>query len=272
MAIARILYNSGVILRRDFLSAAGAAFIGARAARSLILIRLDGGASHVDTFDPKPASSPFRAIRTSVPGIHICEHLPMTARLAHKYTIVRSMCSEETNHERACALVRLSGPSISAVGAFADSRYGATPMGREFLKARRLIASGDAQVTVSGGRLRWDTHRDNFARLRSELLPEFDRAFSTLLEDLDQSGLLATTLVVATGEFGRTPAVNEAGGRDHHSRAWSAVVAGAGLPGGRVIGSTDRHGYEVTEAPVTPGDLLKAMTHILQGAPAGVLA
>lgn len=261
-----------MILRRDFLSAAGAAVVGARAARSLILIRLDGGASHVDTFDPKPASSPFRAIRTSVPGIHICEHLPLTARLAHKYTIVRSMCSGETNHERAEAILRSSGSSTVAIGGFADSRYGATPMGREFLKARRMVTSGATRVTVSGGRLRWDTHGANFARLRDDLLPEFDRAFSALIEDLDQSGLLATTLVVATGEFGRTPAVNEEGGRDHHSGAWSAVMAGAGLPGGRVIGATDRHGYEVTEAPVTPQDLLRAMTQILQGTPAGVLA
>jgi hypothetical protein len=270
--MARILYNSDVILRRDFLSAAGAAMVGARAARSLILIRLDGGASHVDTFDPKPASSPFRAIRTSVPGIHICEHLPLTARLAHKYTIVRSMCSGETNHERAGAILRPTGPSMVAVGGFADASYGATPMGREFLKARRMVASGASQATVSGGHLRWDTHRDNFARLRDELLPEFDRAFSSLIEDLDRSGLLATTLVVAAGEFGRTPAVNEAGGRDHHSGAWSVVVAGAGLPGGRVIGATDRHGYEVMDTPVTPADLIKAMTHTLQGIPAGVLA
>ncbi|HWR52304.1 MAG TPA: DUF1501 domain-containing protein [Bryobacteraceae bacterium] len=260
------------MLRRDFLSVAGAAVVGARAARSSILIRLDGGASHVDSFDPKAASSPFRAIRTSVPGIHICEHLPLTARLAHKYTIVRSMCSGDTNHERASAILRPTATAMVAVAGLADSRYGATPMGREFLKARRMIAAGASQVTVSGGRLRWDTHRDNFPRLRDELLPELDRAFSALIDDLDASGLLATTLVVMTGEFGRTPAVNEAGGRDHHSGAWSAVVAGAGLAGGRVIGATDRYGNEVTDAAVTPRDLLKAMTHIMQGVPAGVLA
>jgi uncharacterized protein (DUF1501 family) len=182
------------------------------------------------------------------------------------------MHSEETNHERAGAALLASGPALVAIGNSFDSRYGESPMGREFFKARRMVASGARVVAVSGGSLRWDTHRDNFPRLRDELLPEFDRAFSALIDDLDAAGLLATTLVVATGEFGRTPAVNEAGGRDHHSAAWSAVVAGCGLPAGRVIGATDRHGYEVTDSPVTPRELMQAVDRVLGCSYAGVLA
>ncbi len=267
----RILYNSDVILRRDFLCAAGAAVVGARSARSCIFIRLDGGCSHVDTFDVKSGVTPFRAIRTSVPGIRICEHLPRTARLAHKYTIIRSMCATETNHERAALAVKPSGPALVAAAGLADSRYGATRMGREFLRARRMVEGGARIAVASGGRLRWDTHDANFARLRDELLPEFDLAFSALIEDLDASGLLATTLVVVTGEFGRTPRLNRSGGRDHHASAWSALLAGAEVPGGRVIGATDRNGLEVVDTPVSPSGLLAAIGAALDGRPAGVL-
>lgn len=246
--------------------------MGARSARSCIFIRLDGGCSHVDTFDVKPGVTPFRAIRTSVPGIQICEHLPRTARLAHRYTIIRSMCAAETNHERAALAIRPSEPALIAASGLADSRYGATPMGREFLRACRMVERGARIAVASGGRLRWDTHNANFARLRDELLPEFDLAFSALIEDLDASGLLATTLVVVTGEFGRTPRVNTSGGRDHHAAAWSALIAGAGVPGGRVIGATDRNGFEVADAPVSPSRLIAAINATLDGRPAEALA
>jgi uncharacterized protein (DUF1501 family) len=95
------------------------------------------------------------------------------------------------------------------------------------------------------------------------LLPQFDRAFPALVTELDQRGLLATTLVVAMSEFGRTPRINVQGGRDHHAGAWSVVLAGAGLAGGRVLGRTDRTGTEVTELPVTPEDLAGAIRTVL---------
>ncbi len=101
------------------------------------------------------------------------------------------------------------------------------------------------------------------AASKNHLLPAFDRAFSTLITDLDDRGLLSTTLVVAMTEFGRTPRINALGGRDHHSRAWSIVLAGAGLPGGRVLGATDRTGTEVTDLPVSPEDLLRTICSVL---------
>jgi uncharacterized protein (DUF1501 family) len=131
-----------------------------------------------------------------------------------------------------------------------------------------MVEAGARFVSAGKSRLEYDTHADNFRRLKENLLPEFDRAFSALLTDLDDRGLLDTTLVVATGEFGRTPRINAQGGRDHHSRAWSIVLAGAGLPGGRVLGATDRIGAEVTDLPVSPEDLTRTIYRILRIDPA----
>jgi len=135
-------------------------------------------------------------------------------------------------------------------------RYGRTPVGQAALLARRLVESGVRFVTVAKGWLNYDTHGDNFNTMKKALLPEFDRAFAGLLEDLHDRGMLDTTLVIAMGEFGRTPKVNDAAGRDHHSKAWSIALAGAGIPGGRVLGATDSNGVQVTDLPVEPEDLL----------------
>lgn len=135
-------------------------------------------------------------------------------------------------------------------------RYGRTPVGQGALLARRLVESGVRFVTVAKGWLNYDTHGDNFNTMKKALLPEFDRAFAGLLEDLHDRGMLDSTLVIAMGEFGRTPKVNDAAGRDHHSKAWSIALAGAGIPGGRVLGATDSNGVQVTDLPVEPEDLL----------------
>ena len=135
-------------------------------------------------------------------------------------------------------------------------RYGRTPVGQGCLLARRLVEAGVRFVTVAKGWLNYDTHGDNFNIMKKVLLPEFDRAFAALLEDLHQRGLLDTTLVIANGEFGRTPKVNDGAGRDHHNKAWSVVFAGAGIAGGRILGATDKTATEVTELPVGPEDLL----------------
>jgi len=95
------------------------------------------------------------------------------------------------------------------------------------------------------------------------LLPEFDPAFATLLQDLHERGMLESTLVITTGEFGRTPKVNGAAGRDHHCKAWSILLAGAGIGGGRVLGATDNTGAEVTDLPTKPEDLYFSLYSIL---------
>lgn len=354
--------------------------------RSCILIWLSGGPPHQDLWDLKPeAPAEFRGIYkpipTNVPGIQIGELLPHTAKVADKFTIIRSMTGREGQHEQAMThmltgyrpLATLSYPAMGAVVAkekgsqdglppyiaipdsgyaygpgflgasfgpfaagdpnvgnyqvrdlrlpsdvdwaeisdrrllvrkmdavfeqdpllrYADTgkqfpaldeayqkaislmtsakakkafaiseepervreRYGRTPMGQGCLLARRLIEAGTRFVTVSTGFNKWDTHQNNFNRLRDQLVPPFDRAFAALLADLAERGMLESTLVIATGEFGRTPKVNANAGRDHWAKLWSCAIAGAGVPGGQVYGSSDATASEVKDRPVTVED------------------
>jgi len=131
-------------------------------------------------------------------------------------------------------------------------RYGRTTIGQSCLLARRLIEAGVRFVTVTSGG--WDTHRNNFSALR-RLLPPVDQAFTALLVDLKDRGLLDSTLVVWLTDFGRTPKINSAAGRDHWSTAAFAVFAGAGTPGGTIVGKTDQEGAKVVEDEYYPEDV-----------------
>lgn len=388
----RITNHTSLFGRRDFLRVGSLAPLGLTLDQALragkrkdvacILIWQSGGCGQQDTFDMKPDSpieyrGEFKPIPTKTPGIQICEHLPFTARQTDKFTILRSMRSEENNHERAInylltgylPLPTIEFPSIGSVvserigsrnglppyvavpGTFPSygagylggdhnpynagdpntpgyrardlslssevdwsrlgnrrkllehmdakfrviessrgfdsmdpyyekaysllsspkakeafdieaepdalrERYGRTPVGQGCLLARRLIEGGVRFVTVAKGWLNYDTHGNNFNTMKKLLLPEFDMAFAALLQDLHDRGMLETTLVLAMGEFGRTPRVNSAAGRDHHSDCWSIAIAGAGIEGGRALGATDRFAAEVTELPVEPEDLI----------------
>ena len=147
-------------------------------------------------------------------------------------------------------------------------RYGRNTFGQSCLMARRLVERGVPYVTINYKG--WDTHKQHFPIMRRKL-PEFDRGLATLLDDLAQRGLLDSTIVLAGGEFGRTPKVMwEApwnGGRGHWGKAFSTFVAGGGFKGGHVVGATDAHGEEVTDRPVHPGDLIGSMYELL-GIPA----
>ena len=136
--------------------------------------------------------------------------------------------------------------------------YGRTTFGQSCLLARRLIEAGTRFVTVGCGEGQlggpWDTHRDNFNILR-KLLPPFDRGLSTLLVDLQQRGLLARTLVVWLTDFGRTPTINQAAGRDHWATAGIAVFAGAGTPAGTIVGATDATGGHSVGREYFPTDI-----------------
>lgn len=350
---------------------------------SVIHLWLTGGVSQLDTWDPKPDidsryRSQFKAIETSVSGIRVSEHLPLTARHAKKYVIIRSMTHKQAAHEAACNLIQsghdplptiqfpaiptVAGkelprrgelPSVIAIPAATGSwdkagflgphynpfdagnpnvddfkvrdlnlpmgidwtrvdhrrsllalvddkfrrldttgiiesmdsyyqtafqlmqsekakkafrideepevlrdKYGRTSLGQGSLLARRLIEAGARFVTVSRGFNTWDHHKDIFPLLKNDFLPELDRAFSSLLEDLHQRGMLDSTLVIVTGEFGRTPEVNAMGGRDHWPNVFSLVMAGAGITGGRVWGSSDEKGMFVKDNPVQVADLI----------------
>ena len=136
----------------------------------------------------------------------------------------------------------------------ASDRCGAPAWSQRILLARRLVEAGVRLVTVD---LRWwDTHVMGFDSLRRGFLPRWDQAFPALIEDLRERGLLENTLVVAWGEFGRTPRVNKNAGRDHYPNVFSAVMAGGGIQGGRVVGSSDSKGAFPLENPKTPQDVL----------------
>jgi uncharacterized protein DUF1501 len=348
---------------------------------SVILIWCAGGVSQMETWDPKPEAdekyrSKFGVIPTNVDGILISEHLPMSAKLADKYTILRSMTAKDAVHESAQAFTLtghapLPGLLYPAVGSIVShqlparnelpsyiltggpaaiweqatflgpkhnpfmagnpatenyrvrdldlplgvdwsrveqrnslltmadryfrqfdtarvienmgthyqtalnlissprakqafdikaepeplrERYGRSAMGQGCLLARRLVEAGVRFVSIRGSG--WDHHQDVFNNLARKNLPEFDRAFSALIEDLSQRGLLESTLVLVATEFGRTPEINVNAGRDHWPSAFSIVVAGGGIQGGRFIGQTDKNCFAVTERPVHVEELL----------------
>jgi hypothetical protein len=139
----------------------------------------------------------------------------------------------------------------------AANRCGAPAWSQRILLARRLVEAGVRLVTVD---LRWwDTHVKGFESLKLGFLPRFDRAYSALIEDLDQRGLLSTTLVVAWGEFGRTPRVNADAGRDHYPNVFSAALAGGPVKGGRVVGESDEKGAFPKSNAKTPQDVLATL-------------
>ena len=143
-------------------------------------------------------------------------------------------------------------------------RYGRTKFGQSCLLARRLVEQGVPFVTINHEG--WDTHKKHFQAMNKKL-PELDRGVSALIEDLAGLGLLESTIVWVSGEFGRTPKIQwEApwdGGRGHYGKAFSALVAGGGFRGGTVVGKTDERGETVVERPIYPWDLIGSMLELL---------
>lgn len=134
--------------------------------------------------------------------------------------------------------------------------YGRSPFGQRALLARRLVSAGVPFVTLYDGG--WDHHEDLFSRFRDKV-PPFEASIAALIEDLREQGMLERTLVVALGEFGRTPKINTRGGRDHWSNAMSVMFAGGGTPGGTVIGATDRQGYAAVERVLSPENFVSTI-------------
>ncbi len=365
-------------------------------AKSVIQIWAGGGPSHLDTFDPKPEAGeeycgPLKhPIATNVPGVRISELLPLLAKQADKYTIVRSFTHNDGGHETAAYTVTtghlpsgdLVYPSIGCVvslkkgydagyqgklppyititepiGWFSETgflgqkyksfntggdpnaptlavnditppggvseprlqgrhtlrqsidslakqmdkesvfqtadaleekaygmilgdarkafdlsqeknelreRYGRNWFGQSCLLARRLVQNGVPFITINHGG--WDTHYDNFAAMKS-LCPVLDKGLAALLEDLAQTGLLSSTIVVWYGEFGRTPKIDWSGqwkgGRHHYPFITPLVLAGGGFRGGMVLGSSDDKGEFPKERPVRPWDLTASMYKLL---------
>ena len=364
-------------------------------AKAVIQIWMWGGPSHLDTFDPKPEAGndfcgPFtKPIETNVAGIRICELLPLLAKQADKYSIIRSMTHGINSHETAAYMVqtgwppggRIVHPSVGAVvsyfkgydagyrglippyivltelqGRFSEvgflgarfkpfatggdpsrtpfavegvvapgisekrqeerrdllhklntldhampgntqltasaqcekeaydlilgdagkvfdlsqekdevrDRYGRTTFGQSCLVARRLVERGVPYITINYKG--WDTHKQHFQTMRRKL-PEMDKGMASLLQDLADHGLLDSTIVWWSGEFGRTPRVQWeppwSGGRGHYGKVFCAVLAGGGFKGGHVVGASDATGEAVKERPVYPCDLIGSMYELL---------
>ena len=139
--------------------------------------------------------------------------------------------------------------------------YGRTTLGQSCLMARRLVEAGVRCVTVDHSN--WDTHFHNFRVLKEDLLPKFDMAIPTFFRDMEDRGLLKKTVVVLTGEFGRTPKINAQAGRDHWSRSFTVAIGGGGVQGGRVIGKSDKWAMDPAVSPYGPEDLCATVYHLL---------
>jgi hypothetical protein len=344
--------------------------------KRVILLWLAGGASQLETFDPKPGrptGGPYRAIPTSVPGVHISELMPkMAKRLAKNTAIIRSLNTKIADHGGGATLMHLGrrdepslkypdigavvarelgradsgvpdyvsfytqtegrgsavgkagflgsrylpmfltdkskpdhlsrlesisdvdhkeradlrdllsrrfaqGRETSAVGSHNTAyarvrglmsseklfdiedepqkirdRYGPTQFAQQALVARRLVEAGTPFVKV--GRAWWDSHGQNF-ETHLELVTDLDHTMSTLLDDLEERGLLEDTLVVTLSEFGRTPRINASLGRDHFASAWSTTLSGCGIKGGAVYGKTDADGATVKDGEISAPSL-----------------
>jgi hypothetical protein len=171
--------------------------------------------------------------------------------------------SHQTAYDRAVRLMRTAGGKafdLEQEPASVRDAYGQSLFGQGCLLARRLVERGVPFVEVSLGGIPnvpvgWDTHANNFDAVRN-LSEVLDPAWGTLMADLDQRGLLDTTLIVWMGEFGRTPKINGTRGRDHYPNAWSTVLAGGGIKGGQAVGKTSADGTKVEERPVSVSDFL----------------
>jgi len=139
--------------------------------------------------------------------------------------------------------------------------YGRNTLGQSCLMARRLVEAGVRCVFVN--HMDWDTHANNFGSLKNDLLPPLDSAMAMLYSDLDDRGLLESTMVLVTGEFGRTPRINKEAGRDHWGPAFTVMLGGGGFVGGRVIGSSDRNAEKPASDPIGPEDLAATIHHQL---------
>ena len=200
-------------------------------------------------------------------------------RIAQKAKITDSFAHQS---RQAYSLLENRVYSILDVGQEAQSTrdaYGTSAVGQSLLMARRLVEAGIPLVTVNWEdetktdniNTCWDTHQGNFTKLKKLLCPIFDQVFPAFIKDLADRGLLESTLVVAVGEFGRTPRMGQftqssntdAGGRDHWPHAFTALLAGGGVKGGQVYGSTTRTGGYVADQPVTPADLTATIMHHL---------
>lgn len=209
-----------------------------------------------------------------------CRQVLLDSMNRHRHSADKSSIQDQLTSQQQQAFGLLTSATVR--GAFdlqqesaeTRERYGRNIHGQCVLLARRLIDHDVPFVTVNwhnDGQNFWDTHGNNFHRLEQDLIPPADRALAALLEDLSQSGKLDETLIVWIGEFGRGPKINGSAGREHHPRCYSGLLAGGGVRGGQVYGSSDRIAEYPADKAIAPQNLTATMYHALGFAPATVL-
>jgi uncharacterized protein (DUF1501 family) len=172
--------------------------------------------------------------------------------------VVREALDVEKEDRRTRDRYGWSDGPVSVPGNGAEKGYARNMRGQNLLVARRFVEAGVPFINVYDFKQQgqnWDAHADNFKQHKNYLLPPAECALAALIEDLDERGLLDTTLVVAMGEFGRTPKINKQAGRDHWPDCYSILLAGGGIKSGHVHGASDKIGARVDRDPMTPGDL-----------------
>lgn len=242
------------------------------------------GANKIDCWDPYLGCKPdchFRLASTSLPAELTLDRLDRRRSLLQQFDTARRNFD---GHGRGPAVDKFQQMAYSLlrsadVANALDIRnepmsvresYGMTLWGQACLGARRMIEAGTRIVSVFWDEFglagdAWDTHWNHYPRMVDQLLPSWDHGYAGLINDLDQRGMLDDTLVVCISEHGRTPKINsaEGGGRDHWSRAYSALFAGGGIARGRVVGATDSIASDVITTPASPRDVLATMYHLL---------
>jgi hypothetical protein len=241
------------------------------------------GAKTLDVWDPYLGCKPdchFRLASTTLPEELTLDRLDRRRSLLDHFDAARRQFdgvhgqSVDKFQDMAYSLLR-----STAVAEALDVRrepmsvresYGMSLWGQACLAARRMIEAGTRVVSVFWDEFglagdAWDTHWNHYPRMVDQLLPSWDHGYAGLINDLDQRGLLDDTLVVCISEHGRTPRISgvKGGGRDHWSRAYSALFAGGGIARGRVVGATDKIASDVITTPVSPKDALATMYHLL---------
>lgn len=233
-------------------------------------------------YDPLLVSGDPNAPGWQVPSLSLIEGQSPDRLLRRQHLLAsiddqRRMMAESHRHEQLTAQQQqavglLTSPSVrKAFDLELESpetrdRYGRNIHGQCVLLARRLLDHGVPFVSVNwhnDGQNFWDTHGNNFNRLKNDLIPPADRALSAVLDDLSQSGRLEETLIVWVGEFGRAPVINASAGREHHPYCYNALMAGGGIRGGQVYGSSDRLAALPAENKVSPHDLVATMYRAL---------
>jgi hypothetical protein len=229
-------------------------------------------------FDHQERPSTARRQRFHVPDLTLPEGLGV-GRLASRLDLLAHLDRQRADLDRTADVGRFDARRQAAVSLLTDGRvrrafdvtdsdprlldrYGRNAFGWSLLMARRLVEAGVSLVQVNlGNNETWDTHGNAFPHLKDKLLPPTDRAVSALLDDLHGCGLLDSTLVVMASEFGRTPRIStlpsayKLPGRDHWGRVQTVLLAGGGVVGGRVVGSSDRIGGQPASDPQTPEGL-----------------